>query len=150
MFNKFFFEKCSIFEVTSKNMVEPWRPYMTKRHMLLHAGWVRLHASKNTLTTSPTNSPTQTRTHTHARAHTQKRAIVIYFVRQMWFRERVSILRYTYVACLVAVYILIMARIQKRKQSLLNVTLTFAVSDQLWINLTLKFKKKKIKKMPDS
>ena len=41
---------------------------------------------------------------THARAsmaHTDKYVILIAFPQQQWFRERASVLRYTYIACLV-------------------------------------------------
>ena len=42
-----------------------------------------------------------THTHANARAHTQKYVIFIAFPRQQWFHERASMLRYTYVACIV-------------------------------------------------
>jgi hypothetical protein len=48
--------------------------------------------------------------HTHARArtptctHKEKYVILISFPRQQWFRERASVLRYTYIACLVILY----------------------------------------------
>jgi hypothetical protein len=43
-------------------------------------------------------------THTHARkhAHTDQYIILIAFPLQKWFRERASMLRYAYVACLVS------------------------------------------------
>jgi hypothetical protein len=50
---------------------------------------------------------TSTRTGTHMYAHTRKHAhtdqyvILIAFPLQQWFRERASMLRYTYIVCLV-------------------------------------------------
>jgi hypothetical protein len=38
---------------------------------------------------------------THERAHTHKYEILIGFPRQEWFRERASILRYSYIASFV-------------------------------------------------
>jgi hypothetical protein len=47
---------------------------------------------------------------THARtrkhAHTDQYVILIAFPLQQWFRERASVLRYTYIACLVLVFLL--------------------------------------------
>ena len=43
-------------------------------------------------------------TSTHARARTHKSAIRIALPRQQVFRERASVLRYTYIACLVDEY----------------------------------------------
>ena len=40
--------------------------------------------------------PTHTYTHTH-------RPILIAFTQQQWFREHASLLRYTYIACIVKV-----------------------------------------------
>ena len=41
-------------------------------------------------------------THTHAHTHTQKYIILIVVPQQQqkWFRKQVSVLRYTYIACL--------------------------------------------------
>ena len=45
---------------------------------------------------------TNTATHTRARAHTHSQyAILIAFPREQWLRERASMLRYTFIACLV-------------------------------------------------
>ena len=57
-------------------------------------------------------APTPTHPHTHTcgvarmrtQSHLQKYVILIAFPRQLWFRERASMLRYTYIACLVFVY----------------------------------------------
>jgi hypothetical protein len=42
--------------------------------------------------------------YTHARTHTQKYVILIAFPQQQWLRERASVLRYTYIACLVKIH----------------------------------------------
>ena len=65
----------------------------------LRAGLARLYASVRM------HMPTRLRTHIHARkrkhAHTGQHVIVIAFPQQQWLRERVSMLRYIYIACLV-------------------------------------------------
>ena len=68
-------------------MVEPAKPQMTMpaRCML---DLVSLHA-RGSIRPRPCT--------THARA----RAILYACLRQLWFRERASVLRYTYFACLV-------------------------------------------------
>ena len=57
----------------------------------------RLHAN--------THARTHAQTHTHmltnARTHAEKYVILIAFPQQQWLRERVSVMRYTYIACLV-------------------------------------------------
>ena len=40
--------------------------------------------------------------HARERTHTHKYVIFIAFPRSQWFRERATVLRYTYIACLVA------------------------------------------------
>jgi hypothetical protein len=40
--------------------------------------------------------------YTRTRPHTEKYVILIAFPRQQWFRERASVLRYTYIACVVS------------------------------------------------
>ena len=47
------------------------------------------------------HTPTRQGTHTHARTHTDKYVVLIAFPRQRWFRERASLLCYTYIASLV-------------------------------------------------
>jgi hypothetical protein len=53
----------------------------------------------------PKHTPTRSDIHMHARtrkhAHTDQYVILIVFPQQQWFRERASMLRYTYIACLV-------------------------------------------------
>ena len=70
----------------------------------LRGGLVGLHSRKHT----PAHPQSHTRSYTHlpkrARAHTHthsKYVILIAFPLQIWFRERSSLLRYTYIVCLV-------------------------------------------------
>ena len=64
-----------------------------------HAGLARLHARMRM------HTPTRPGTHMHARtrkhAHTDQYVILIAFPQPQWFRERASMLRYTYIVCLV-------------------------------------------------
>jgi collagenase-like PrtC family protease len=54
------------------------------------------------------NTPTRPDTHIHARtrkhAHTDQYVILNAFPQQQWFRERASMICYTYIACLVTYY----------------------------------------------
>jgi hypothetical protein len=63
----------------------------------LRAGLARLYARMRM------HTPTYPRTHMHAgtrnHAHTGQSVILVAFPQQQWFRERVSVLRYTYIAC---------------------------------------------------
>jgi hypothetical protein len=83
--NNFYSENRAIYEIMWKNNVETDRPQMTKWRMRF-AYWI-------------TNA---THTHTHTHTHTEC-VIVIAFPRQKCFRERASMLRYTYNACLVKI-----------------------------------------------
>jgi hypothetical protein len=44
-------------------------------------------------------------TRTHKHAHTNQHVLLITFPHQQWFRKLASILRYTYIACIVKYYI---------------------------------------------
>jgi hypothetical protein len=85
----------------SKNIVETVGPQMTSQHgaYALCAGLARLNARMSM------HTPTRPVTHVHARtlkhAHTDEYVILIAFPHQQWFRERASVLRHTYIACLV-------------------------------------------------
>jgi hypothetical protein len=64
----------------------------------LHAGLVRLHAHKHTLV------PMHPHTHICMYAHTHTNTKICntdVFIWQQWFRERASMLHYTYTGCLV-------------------------------------------------
>ena len=86
----------------SKNVVEPGRPQTIRRtrfaFLLSNATRAQAHASGR--------APTHTYAQTFApcsltRKHTHKYVILISFPQQQWLRERVLMLRYTYIACLV-------------------------------------------------
>ena len=59
------------------------------------------HARAN----APTPTCTYARTRMHLPTNTQKYVLLIAFPRQQRFRERASMLRYTYIACLVGLWI---------------------------------------------
>jgi hypothetical protein len=75
-------------------MVKPVMAQITIWRMRV-ACWIN-EASR---TKAHARAPTSTRTHAHT--HAQKYVILIAFTWQQWFRERASVLRYTYIACLV-------------------------------------------------
>jgi hypothetical protein len=70
----------------------------------LRAGLTRLYARMHM------HTPTRPSNHMHSRtrkhAHADQVVIFIAFPQQQWFRERASVLRYTYIACLVHYYLL--------------------------------------------
>ena len=120
MFSNFFSENRVVCEIMSKNMVEPGRPQtiwrMPVAWWISKATHVQAHAQARTHTPAPTHM--HTRTLTHARAHTHIRArahthththteicnkLHISYPQQQWFRERASVLRYMYIACLLRV-----------------------------------------------
>jgi hypothetical protein len=89
----------------SKNLVETEGPRMSQYGAnALHAELGRLYARMR-MHTPMRRVPTYTRT--HARTHTHKNieqyVIFIAFPLQQLFRERASVLRYTYIACLVLI-----------------------------------------------
>ena len=98
MFNNFS-ENSSVYETMSKNVVEPEKPQTTSQYetYALHAGLERRYVLIRT------HMPTHPDTHMHARArtHTHKYVILTAFPRQQWFRERASLLCYTYIACII-------------------------------------------------
>jgi hypothetical protein len=83
----------------SKNMVETEGLRMTSQYgaYVLRALWARMRMH------TPKHPGTRTHARTHARTHTQTNIYLkrIAFSQQQWFRERASVLRYTYTACLV-------------------------------------------------
>jgi hypothetical protein len=76
----------------TKNIVMPYRPQII---ISPRAGLVRLHALSRASTTH-IHAPARTHTHTEI-----CRIILIAFPLQQWFRERSSVLRCTYIACLI-------------------------------------------------
>ena len=78
----------AVYEITSKNLVEPERPQMTTYGAYaLHAGSARLHART-------VHEHAYVPGHPHTCAHTDKYVIFNNFLWQKWFRERASMLRY--------------------------------------------------------
>jgi hypothetical protein len=77
MFKYFFLENHAVYEITWKNTVERSRPQMT-RWRIRKACWIR--GATNTISGC---------------------VILIAFPLQQWLHERASMLRYTYIACLV-------------------------------------------------
>ena len=91
-FNKFFLENRTVYEIMSKHVVESGG---------LQTIW-RLHVIRAYTRPRPCiHTHTRARSHTQTHTHTHKYIILIAFPRQQWFRERVSLLRYIYIACLV-------------------------------------------------
>jgi hypothetical protein len=89
----------------SKHVVENEEPQMMSQYGAypLRAGLAKLYARMSMLT------PTRPGIHMHARtqrkhAHTDQYVILIAFPRQQRFVKRASVLRYTYIACLVGSY----------------------------------------------
>ena len=76
-------------------MVESEGPQMTSQYgaYALRAGLARLYARMRM------HTPTLPDTYVHARTH--QYVIIIAFPQQQLFRERTSMLRYTYIACIV-------------------------------------------------
>jgi hypothetical protein len=119
VFRKFFPENRAIYEIISKNLVEPERPQMAIQQRV--ACWIskatraQAHASARSSARAHTHTHTHTPTRKHknalavARAHTLKYVIFIAFLQQQWFRESALILRYIYIyiyiACLVFIII---------------------------------------------
>jgi hypothetical protein len=99
IFSNFFSENRAADDIMSINLVEPERPQMA---IWWHvACWI--------------SEATRPQAYSSARAPTptQKHVRLIAFRQQQWFRERASILRYTYIACL-----------------LFNAVLNFPITDQ--------------------
>jgi hypothetical protein len=88
----------------SKNMVKPERP-QTTICWISKATCAQAHDRAQARVPTHTNTHTSTHATTYERAqthtHTQKYVVLVAFLRQQWFRECTSILRYTYIACLV-------------------------------------------------
>jgi hypothetical protein len=84
----------------SKNMAETKGPQMTSQYgaYALRAGLARLYAHALAHAAWVT---TCTHAWTRKHAHTDQYVILIALPQQQWFSERASLLRYTYIACLV-------------------------------------------------
>ena len=101
MFNNFFPENRTVYEIVSKNVVETEGLQMMSQYgaYVLHAGLARLYARIRMHTPSRPGIHMHARTRKHA--HRNQYVILIAFPQQQWFRKRASLLRYTYIACLV-------------------------------------------------
>jgi hypothetical protein len=88
----------------SKNVVETEWPQKTSQYSAyaLRAGLARLYARMRMHTPTPLGTHMHARTRKHV--HTGQYVILIAFSQQQWFRERASVLRYTYFACYVIPY----------------------------------------------
>ena len=86
-----------LYEIMSKNMVEPERPQTIWR--------IRVECCISKVTRAPSHAGFLARTRVHSptriHTHTEKYIIFISFPRQEWFRPRASVLLYAYIACLV-------------------------------------------------
>jgi hypothetical protein len=71
-----------------------------------------------------THNQTHARKRTNPYARTQKYLIIIAVPQQQWFRKRASMLRYTYIACLVICYK--QARSCSRHKCLLKITQAYS------------------------
>jgi hypothetical protein len=101
MFNNFFPENSTVYEIISKNVVGTEGSQMTSQYgaYALRAGLARLYARIRMHTPSRPGIDIHARTRKHA--HRNQYVILIAFPQQQWFRERASVLRCTYIACLV-------------------------------------------------
>ena len=99
------FENHTVYEVVSKNIVDPEELRMTSQYgaSTLHAVKSRLHARTPPRIHAPWHPPTRMHAHTHT--HREKYVIFIAFPRQQMLPSRASVLRYTYIACLVIYFI---------------------------------------------
>ena len=100
---KFFFsENRTVYEIMSKNLVETEGPQMTSQYGAyeLRAG---LQGSMDVCacTRPRARVPTCTHARTRKHAHADQYVILIASPQQQWFRERASMLRYTYIGCVV-------------------------------------------------
>ena len=74
---------------------------MTIIRRMRFACWVRKATRQRASVPTRTRTSMYERARTYTHTHTQKYVILIAFPRQQWFRERASLLRYTYIARLV-------------------------------------------------
>ena len=93
MFINFFSEHRVFYEIMSKNLVESERPPTIWR--------LRVACCISKATCAKVHSRVRARIHTHGRTHTDKYVILIAFPQLERFCERASVLRYTYIACIV-------------------------------------------------
>ena len=99
----FFRKSCRLWDKVEEygGAREPVDGNMAASRMLDKKGLTR--ASKLPRPCNHTHAPTHARKHTHTHTHTDQYVILTAFPQQQWFSERASLLRYTYIACLVLV-----------------------------------------------
>ena len=81
-----------------------WRP---KDHMTSQYGSYVIIKAIYTYAHAHTHAPGYPHARTHNHAHTNQYVIPIAFPQQQWFRERASVLGYTYIASIVLLYYLL-------------------------------------------
>jgi hypothetical protein len=99
MFSDFFSENHAVYEIMSNNVMgaKDDADNMAPARGTLVNKPTREHARSRLLHPHPHPHP-----HPHTHTHTHRETSNTYlFPRQQWFRERVSTLRCTYIACLV-------------------------------------------------
>ena len=69
----------------------------------MQSTWRMLWISKPT--SAQEHACARASTHPHTHTHTDQYVILTAFPQQQWFRKRASLLRYTYIVCLVFRYI---------------------------------------------
>jgi hypothetical protein len=111
MFNNFFSENRTVYEIMSKNTVETEGPRMTSQYgaYAMRTGLARLYARMRM------HTPKRSGTHMHARTpkhtHTSQYVILIAFPQQQWFRERATMLLHIkYIACFVLCFLVKLRR----------------------------------------
>jgi hypothetical protein len=101
MFNNFFFSKNRTVYENVENVVETEGTQMTSQYgaYALRAELERIYAPTRIHTSTHPGTPMHARQLKYA--HTDQYVTLIAFPQQQWFRERASVSRYTYIACLV-------------------------------------------------
>jgi hypothetical protein len=98
LFKKFFFENRAVFEIVSRNKLEPEGPQITSQYgacWIIKATYTHPPAHINEPGTR-THARASTRTHTHTHTHTHKYIILIAFPRQQWSRMCLSVTLYVH------------------------------------------------------
>ena len=109
MFNNisFFSKKHTVYELMSKNLVEPEGPQVTMQYGpcgLRVACWIIKATRAHTYAHAHANGHPLTYTHAWMRTRSHAPTCAYREERQEWFRKRASLLHYTYLASLVVIY----------------------------------------------
>jgi hypothetical protein len=119
LFSITFSENCTVYEIMSKNIVKTEGPQMMSQYgaYALCTGLARLHA--HMCMYAPMRPGTHMHAHLRKHAHTDQYVILIAFPQQQWFCERASMLRCTYISCLVIYMLhLLLFNVNDHKSSL--------------------------------